>query len=609
MNLITIKYSYTFRIWALACLILISHSSAHAENENAQTAKWFVALAEAELELLEQRASRASFRKLTDETQEHLRLAEEADAAYRKRVAELAKEAKRFTSSFGLDLPDEIKRKLLRLSLGTTIPAPQDQSKSQQLSDNTSAIESNYTSAANCTNQPECRKKQDLYKVMRVSRDHAELLSAWQEWHAPAKSIRSSYTQMVEIANQGAIELGFEDVGALWRSHYDMPAGRFAAEYDRLWDQVKPLYDALHCHVRTKLRASYPDTVSEAGPIPAHLLGNMWAQHWTGIEEIVGIDNGEEQPDITSRLKAKGFTARDMVRTGESFFVSLGFPKLPATFWNRSMLTKPADKISNCHASAWDIDAHGEDVRLKMCIETDEQNFLTVHHELGHIYYYLAYKDQPFLFRTGANPGFHEAIGDVLARSITPSYLVDIGLLDEIPKSEADLPFLFHTALDMIPRLAMSIVVDKWRWGVFSGDISAENYNAAWWTLRKKYQGLFPPTPRSEDDFDAGMFFHISYNVPYDRYFIAQVLQFDIHRALCETAGKTGPLHQCSIFRSKAAGERLKLAMSLGASKPWTDTLFGLTGRREIDATSIVKYFEPVMDWLNEQNQGQQCGW
>lgn len=566
----------------------------------------FVERAEAELETLAHHEERAAFLNYTDETLDHARLKAEASKIAAARGVAFAKEAACFD---GQELPDDVKRKLARMKLAVTVPAPDDPTLSQALSDYISTIETNYTSAASCSDRSPCRPKEDLYNIISTSTDPVELLAAWNEWRSPARAIRESYQQMVEIANKGARELNYADVGALWRSHYDMPPDAFRDEYQRLWDQVQPLYNQLHCHVRARLREQYGEIVPEHGLIPAHLLGNMWAQYWTAIDSRVGPGSTGERISITKLLEEKRFTPRDMVRTGESFFNSLGFSKLPGSFWDRSMLIKPEDRKVNCQGYASPIDPAGGDVRMKMCIKVNEKDFYIIHHELGHIYYYLSYANQPYLFQDGANPGFHEAIGDAVALSITPKYLKTIGLLDNLPDEAEDLAYLFRTALDKIPRMAMSIVIDQWRWKVFKGEIRPDRYNEGWWDLRQSYQGLSPPVPRTDADFDAGMFYHVSYNVPYDRYFVAQILQFDFHRALCDAAGNKEALHRCSIYGNREAGKRLAEALALGASWPWPDVLEKIADRRQIDASSVVKYFEPVMAWLKQQNQGRQCGW
>ena len=588
----------------IAFLYLVSSAiSGWASGDEASN---FVTHAESELEILGALSERAEFLNRTDETEEHTRISTEASRIARERRVILAKQAAHFA---GRTLPDDVARKLGLMQLAITIPAPSNPERSKVLSETITKLQTNYTTAENCTDRPQCRTKDQLYRVMRESRDPEVLLSAWMEWRMPARAIRAPYAEMVAIANEGARELRFNDVGALWRSVYDMSPEAFLAEYRKMWDQVQPLYKALHCHVRAKLREYYGDIVPQHGLIPAHLLGTMWAENWSSIAGLVGPGGADRRINLTELLESKGFTPRDIVRTEESFFNSIGFSKLPRSFWERSMLEKPKGRKVNCHESAWEIESRQADVRMSMCIESNERDFFVVHHELGHIYYYLAYARQSYLFRSGANPGFHEAIGDAIGLSITPAYLKDIGLLDEPPSEAEDLPFLFRTALEKIPQLAMAIVVDLWRWGVFSGEIKPERYNESWWNLQRNYQGLAPPIARDESDFDAGMFYHISNNVPYDRYFVANILQFDFHRALCEAAGQRDPLHRCSIFGSRDAGKRLAEALTLGASRPWFDAMEKLTGRRVMDASSILKYFGPVAEWLEAENRERRCGW
>jgi peptidyl-dipeptidase A len=388
-----------------------------------------------------------------------------------------------------------------------------------------------------------------------------------------------------------------------------MPPDAFAAEVERLWEQVKPLYVALHAYVRKRLVETYgPGVVPPDGPIPAQLLGNMWAQTWGNIYPLVAPPGADPGYDLTATLKARHLDAAGMVRYGEGFFTSLGFPPLPETFWQRSMLTKPRDRDVVCHASAWDIDWK-DDLRLKMCIEINAEDFATVHHELGHNFYQRAYSDQPVLFRDSANDGFHEAIGDTIALSVTPAYLVKLGLLDKEPPPEKDLGLLMQTALEKVAFLPFGLLIDQWRWDVFSGKTTPEHYNSAWWALRTRYQGVAPPVPRSEADFDPGAKYHIPANTPYARYFLATVLQFQFHRGLCRAAGYEGPLNRCSIYGNAAAGARLRKALEMGQSKPWPDVLEVLTGQREMDATALLEYFAPLKKWLDEQNQNVPTGW
>jgi peptidyl-dipeptidase A len=389
-----------------------------------------------------------------------------------------------------------------------------------------------------------------------------------------------------------------------------MTPDQFAAETDRLWGQLKPLYEQLHCYVRGRLGKLYgKEKVPQTGPIPAHLLGNMWAQEWGNIYPLVEPYQGQGKLDVDAALKAKGYDPIKMVKLGESFFTSLGLDPLPATFWERSMFTKPADREVVCHASAWDV-TYDDDLRIKMCIRTTEEDLITIHHELGHDYYFHAYYKLPVLYQSGANDGFHEAIGDALALSVTPSYLKKIGLLQSVPSNPKELINVqMKDALDKIAFLPFGLMVDRWRWQVFSGKATPQDYNAAWWKLRQQYQGVSAPVERSEADFDPGAKYHVPANVPYTRYFLARILQFQFHRAMCKAAGFTGPLHECSIYGNKEAGKRLEAMLAMGASKPWPDALEAMTGERQMDASALIEYFAPLSKWLAEQNKGQQCGW
>jgi len=422
--------------------------------------------------------------------------------------------------------------------------------------------------------------------------------------------MREKYTRYVDLANEGANELGYNNLGEMWRAGYDMSAVEFETEASRLWEQVKPLYEELHCHVRAKLGERYgEDKVPQDGLIPAHLLGNMWAQEWGFIYDILEPYPGVSDLDVDSALKTKNYSPQEMVRSAEDFYVSLGLPRLPDTFWERSMFSAPADRDVVCHASAWGLDG-GNDLRIKMCIKQTYDELRVIYHELGHNYYQGAYKDQPALYQDGANSGFHEAIGDAITLSMTPKYLAEVGLVNSAEQSEqAILNRQMQQALDKIAFLPFGKLIDEWRWAVFSGEISADEYNKGWWDLRAKYQGIAPPVERSEADFDPGAKYHIPANVSYTRYFLARILQFQFQRALCAAAGHEGDLSACSIYGSKEAGARLEAMLAAGSSEPWQDTLEKLTGTREMDATAIIDYFEPLMGYLKEQNEGRSCGW
>ena len=502
-------------------------------------------------------------------------------------------------------------RAIKLLKLGLPAPAPDDPQKRAELAAVLAGMEAKYGSAKYCKQGADgCRDETQLKAVVATSRDYDQLLDAWQGWHEAARPIREDYVRYVALANEGARELGYKDLGAMWRAGYDMPADDFSKEATRLWGQVQPLYKQLHCYTRTRLAQKYGDDKVPAGkPIPAHLLGNMWAQQWDTLYDVLEPYPGASSLDVTGALKSQGWDAIRMTKSAEDFYTSIGFPQLPKTFWERSMLTKPRDRDVVCHASAWQMDAY-EDVRIKMCIEPDYDSLTTIYHELGHVYYDLWYKNQPFMFQGGAHDGFHEAIGDTITLSMTPAYLAKIGLVPGSAESrQAEINAQMKLALQKIAFLPFGKVIDEWRWKVFSGEITPDQYNAAWWALREKYQGVAPAVARSEVDFDPGAKFHVPGNTPYTRYFLSFILQFQFQKALCEAAGHKGPLDQCSIYGNKEAGQKFAAMLSKGASQPWQETLYQLTGTREMDARAILDYFAPLAAWLEEQNQGQKCGW
>ncbi len=565
-------------------------------------AEKFLADAEKKLLDLNIKAGRADWVKSTFITDDTESLAAEANDNLIAATTELAEQARRYEN---VDLSPESKRKLKLLKLSLTLPAPKDPKERTELTKIAASMEGEYGKGKYCPDgeNGKCLSLPDLEQIMGNSRDPEELKKAWVGWHQISIPMRKEYIRFVELSNKGASEMGFKDTGAMWRSKYDMEPDAFAAEMERLWQQVKPLYDSLYTYTRRKLSEKYgPTVVPLDKPIPAHLLGNMWAQGWSNIYPLLAPAEADRGYDLTQILKARNTDAKQVVRYGEGFFTSVGFDPLPPSFWERSMLVKPADREVVCHASAWDID-YEKDVRLKMCISVNEEDFSVVHHELGHNYYQMAYSTKPFLFRESANDAFHEAIGDTIALSVTPPYLKQLGLIDKVPDQRADIGFLLNRALDKVAFLPFGYLVDQWRWKVFSGEVKPEEYNKAWWDLREKYQGIVAPVPRSEQDFDPGAKYHVPANTPYARYFLAAILQFQFHRALCREAGFNGPLYQCSIYGNKKAGEKLKAMLAMGASEPWPAALKAMTGEDKMDATAIIDYFAPLKSWLDEQNK------
>lgn len=565
----------------------------------------FVEEVEKELLKLWINMERANWIKATYITHDTEIIAAQADAAVMEYIARKSAESVKFA---GLELDPVLARKFALLKIAMPLAAPNDEAKRDELAQIAAWMDSEYGKGKYCPERlgGNCLDLGEMYDIMATSRDFDELLDVWRGWRKVSVPMRPKFQRFVELANEGARELGFGNMGEIWRSGYDMTPEQFAAETDRLWLQVKPLYDDLHCYVRGKLAATYgADKVAEGKPIPAHLLGNMWAQEWNNLYELVAP---EEEPgfSLDEILQQHSFDELKMTKTAENFFVSLGLAPLPETFWERSMFARPQDREVVCHASAWDID-YKDDIRIKMCIRINAEDFTTIHHELGHNYYQRAYKEQPTLFMNSANDGFHEALGDVISLSVTPSYLVKIGLIEQAPPD--NLNPLMKRALDKVAFLPFGLLVDRWRWEVFSGTITPEQYNRSWWNLRTKYQGVASPVQRSEVDFDPGAKYHIPANVPYTRYFLATILQFQFHRALCKAAGHTGPLHTCSIYGNKEAGKRLNAMMVMGLSKPWPEAMKALTGEETMDATAILEYFAPLHTWLKEQNKGKTCGW
>ncbi len=542
---------------------------------------------------------------ITDETEA---IDARVNQAVIEEIARFAKESTRFDR---VEVAPDKRRQLDLLKIALVMTTPSNAAEAEELTKVASRLLSTYGKGRFCPDaaKPDtCHNIDAVTRIIASSRDQSELRRVWEGWHTIAIPMRQDYARFVELSNRGARELGFADTGAMWRAKYDMAPDAFTKELDRLWDQVRPLYLQLHALVRLKLRQRYGDIVPAAGPIPAHLLGNIWAQDWSNILPLVEPPGVKAGYSLTSILKARRMDALEMVRTGERFYTSLGFDPLPETFWTRSLFVRPKDRDVVCHASAWDLDLQA-DVRIKMCIEPTAEDFSTIHHELGHNFYQRAYMQQPVIFRDSANDGFHEAIGDTISLSVTPDYLVKLGLLTRVPAASSDTGLLLARALENVAFLPFGLLIDQWRWKVFSGEVTPATYNEAWWALRLKYQGVAPPSPRGEDLFDPGGKYHVPANTPYTRYFLSQILQFQFHRALAKTAGCTLPLHRCSIYQSQAAGARLKAMLGMGLSRPWPDALEALTGSREMDASAIVDYFAPLKVWLDDQIKGERVGW
>jgi peptidyl-dipeptidase A len=612
-----------------------------------ETADAFIARVNAELKEMYPELTAAQWLSNTYIIDDSQLLAAKANEKFLTSLNAWIEQARRFE---GQDMSPETARAINLLKLGTSMPAPRDPQKLAELTRIATRMEGMYGAGTYCSNPEDpssCRQLGALEDVLAKDRSYEAQLDAWQGWHSISRPMREDYVRFVELVNEGARELGYADAGEMWRSGYDMSPVELAAETDRLWGQVKPLYEQLHCYARARLEAQYPGRGSVDGLLPAHLMGNMWQQDWGNLWDILApysqqqagadLDVGgalerRYQSELNARLARENAlidserraevvraaqleSARQMTRQAEEFYVSLGMPKLPESYWEKTQFIKPRDRDVVCHASAWDMNMGGEDgkspdVRTKMCIKPNEEDFFTIYHELGHVYYYLAYNHLPPLFQAGAHDGFHEAIGDTIELAMTPAYLKSIGLVgDQRPSREALVNAQMRMALAKVAFMPFGLMIDRWRWGVFDGSITPENYNAAWWELKAKYQGVAPVAPRGEEFFDPGAKYHVPGNTPYTRYFLSHVLQFQFYKSLCEAAGHTGPLYECTYYGNAEAGRRFQAMLAAGSSRPWQATLKELTGSEQVDGGAVLEYFAPLQEWLKQQNQGKSCGW
>jgi peptidyl-dipeptidase A len=539
-------------------------------------------------------------------------------ADYGKRFQLLALERARQASTFDdVEVSEENRRKLNLIKNSFVMPSPLDDTLAGEIANIMAELDAMYGAGQHCFGEGDCYDLEAFEGVIDNSRDPDELLKAWEGWRNIGTPMKDKYLRMVEIGNLGAKDLGYEGLTDLWFSQYDMPAEEFLAETDRVWDELKPLYDALHCHVRSELSEHYgEEVVSKEGVLPAHVLGNMWGQSWANVYDLVYTPdnpNASSGIDLTKILEEKNIDEIEMTKIAENFFISLGFQPLPDTFWERSLFVKPQDRSVVCHASAWNLDADANDLRIKMCIERNAEDFSTIHHELGHIFYYQAYNStQPSVFQSGANDGFHEAVGDLLSLSITPEYYNKIGLISEAEAKDATsdpISLLMQQALQGVVSVPWTLMLDKWRAGVFSGETSESQLNDSWWELREYYQGIGVPRERGADAFDPGAKYHIPGNTPYTRYYLAQILQYQFHESLCNQMGFEGALHECSIYDNELAGKKLRAMLSLGQSQEWQVALEALTGTRSLSGKSMLNYYKPLKDWLDVQNTDRTCGW
>ena len=600
-----------FLFLTLICIIVTSCAQSSEQSDQNEDLDKFLALVEEENKKDGPVIYSASWISSNFITYDSQKVIADYGTRYTLKSLERSRQASSFDS---IRTTPENRRMLNILKSSFVMPPPLDEDLAAELSEISTGLEAMYGAGEHCFEDGSCYDLEAFESIIDNSRNPEELLKAWKGWHEIGKPMKPMYMRMVEIGNKGSEDLGYDGLSDLWFSKYDMPAESFLNETDRVWEEVKPLYDALHCHVRAKLNEHYGDeVVPDEGPLPVHLLGNMWGQSWSNIYDLVYTEGSKSSSiDVTKIINDKEINEIEMVEYAEDFFISIGFKPLPSTFWERSLFVKPRDRSVVCHASAWNLDPANNDLRIKMCIQRNEEDFITIHHELGHIFYYQAYNHLPTLFQGGANDGFHEAFGDLLTLSITPDYLTQIGFISEEEANiakEDPIGLLMKQALEGVVVVPWALMLDKWRSGVFNGEIKEEELNSSWWKLRKQYQGISTNEQRSEEYFDPGAKYHIPGNTPYTRYYLARIMQYQFHEALCNEAKFDGPLHECSIYGNKDAGEKIISTMAMGQSAPWQDAFENLTGSRQLSGNSILNYYAPLKDWLDEQNKERTCGW
>uniref|UniRef100_A0A8C4RH50 Angiotensin-converting enzyme n=1 Tax=Erpetoichthys calabaricus TaxID=27687 RepID=A0A8C4RH50_ERPCA len=461
-----------------------------------------------------------------------------------------------------------------------------------------------------------------LEDIMANSTDYDERLEVWEGWRREVgKKMRPLYEEYIVLKNEASKLNGYKDYGDYWRGDYetegDSPYGytrdQLREDVGKIYKEILPLYKQLHAYVRAMLSKAYPGHLNNRGGLPANLLGDMWGRFWTNLYGLSIPFIGKEDIDVTSAMDGKGWTYKDMFEAGETFFESVGLFNMTEEFWNNSMLEKPNDREVVCHPTAWDM-GNGKDFRIKMCTKVNMDDFLTVHHEMGHIEYDMAYAHQPFLFRNGANEGFHEAVGEIMSLSAaTPKHLKSLDLLSAnfVEDYEIDINFLMKQALTIVSTLPFTYMLEEWRWQVFEGKIPRDRWMKTWWEMKRNLVGVAEPVPHDETYCDPPTLFHVSNDYSFIRYFTRTIYQFQFQKALCEEANHSGPLYKCDITNSTAAGLKLKNMLELGKSKPWTEALQRITGETRMNATALLDYFRPLEDWLKKDNElnNRYVGW
>ncbi|KAM6291936.1 angiotensin-converting enzyme 2 [Porphyrio hochstetteri] len=565
-------------------------------------------------------SSIASWNYNTNITEENANKMNEADSKW----SAFYDEASRNASSFPLaSIQDDLTRLQIQSlqDRGSSNLSPE---KYERLSTVLSKMSTIYSTGTVCkTTEPsECLVLEPgLDIIMANSTDYHERLWAWEGWRANVgRMMRPLYEEYVDLKNEIATLNNYSDYGDYWRANYeaDYPENykysrdQLIKDVEKTFEQIKPLYQQLHAYVRHRLEQFYgPEFISSTGCLPAHLLGDMWGRFWTNLYPLTVPYPAKPNIDVTSTMVLKKWDAMKIFKAAETFFDSIGLYKMTEGFWNNSMLTEPTDNRKVvCHPTAWDLGKG--DYRIKMCTKVTMDDFLTAHHEMGHIEYDMAYSKQPYLLRGGANEGFHEAVGEIMSLSAaTPQHLKSLDLLEPTfqEDEETEINFLLKQALTIVGTMPFTYMLEKWRWMVFRGEITKEEWTKRWWEMKREIVGVVEPVLHDETYCDPAVLFHVSNDYSFIRYYTRTIYQFQFQEALCKAANHNGPLHTCDITNSTAAGTKLRELLELGRTKPWTQALENVTGEKYMNAAPLLHYFEPLYEWLQGNNSGRYIGW
>lgn len=438
----------------------------------------------------------------------------------------------------------------------------------------------------------------EIDKLLKTENKLSERLKVWEASKEVGVVLKDGLVNLQRLRNKTVQALGYKDFFQYQVSDYGMTVDEMREVCEGMIKDIWPLYREIHTWARYTLAEKYGAEVPEM--LPAQWLPDRWGQDWQGIAEAKGLNIDEQ---------LKNYSAEWVVKKGEEFYVSLGFPNLPQSFWNLSSLypvSPDSGFKKNTHASAWHMD-FDKDVRSLMSVIPNTRWWSTSLHELGHIYYYISYSNPnvPIILREGANRGFHEAIGSMIGlASLQSPFLKEMGLMNQDYKID-NTQALLNEALDYIPFIPWSAgVMTEFEYELYSKNLPEDQFNKMWWELVKKYQGIISPNERGEMYCDAATKTHINDDAgQYYDYAIANVLLFQFHTYIASKILKQDP-YATNYYGSKEVGKWMYDVLSPGATVDWRELLKESTGS-EMSAKALVDYFEPLMKWLKEENKGR----